>query len=208
MEVCDVWLARDFLRRTRRPLDIPPCTCPPTLCPPIKENEMTTTTAPTDLDTLNALLDAMPDGPWRVAQSLPFPGIRTAAGWEVVYASYADTAKVLEFIAAARNTLPALLDELAKTRAELEQATQQRNNFRDLAIRINQVRGDANPATTAAPAAEPKPTPDVSTYYSSQTGSHGWRCATCGNESRPIMPAHAAEDVMRLHRCTPVIAAS
>lgn len=25
MTVCSVWLARDFLRRTGRPVDIPPC---------------------------------------------------------------------------------------------------------------------------------------------------------------------------------------
>lgn len=84
---------------------------------------MTTTPAPTDHDTLKTLLDAMPEGPWRVAQSQPNPGIRTAAGWEVVWATYADTGpKVLEFIAAARNALPALLDELAKTGAELDEA--------------------------------------------------------------------------------------
>src|SRR5690349_23801291 len=44
MEVCDVWLARDFLRRARRPLDIPPCDHSPTECPPIRErNPMNTT---------------------------------------------------------------------------------------------------------------------------------------------------------------------
>jgi len=46
MEVCDIWLARDFLARTRRPVDIPACGCPTEQCPPIaepKEPDMTTT---------------------------------------------------------------------------------------------------------------------------------------------------------------------
>lgn len=35
-----MWLARDFLARAGRPLDIPPCDHPPALCPPIKETAM------------------------------------------------------------------------------------------------------------------------------------------------------------------------
>jgi hypothetical protein len=41
MTVCAVWLARDFLARHGRPLDIPPCTCPADDCPPIKTEEST-----------------------------------------------------------------------------------------------------------------------------------------------------------------------
>lgn len=37
MTVCAVWLARDFLRRHARPIDIPPCDHSPDCCPPIKE---------------------------------------------------------------------------------------------------------------------------------------------------------------------------
>jgi hypothetical protein len=48
MEVCDVWLARDFLRRTRRPLDIPPCQHSPSECPPIREGADEMTTTPND----------------------------------------------------------------------------------------------------------------------------------------------------------------
>jgi hypothetical protein len=67
-----------------------------------------------DTAALRALLDAMPEGPWRVALSQPNPDIRTAAGWEVVHASYDDHLSVLEFIAAARNALPALLERLGQ----------------------------------------------------------------------------------------------
>jgi hypothetical protein len=35
MTVCDVWLARDFLARHGRPVDIPPCTHDPDACPPL-----------------------------------------------------------------------------------------------------------------------------------------------------------------------------
>lgn len=35
MLVCEIWLARDYLARTGRPIDIPPCECPTTDCPPI-----------------------------------------------------------------------------------------------------------------------------------------------------------------------------
>jgi hypothetical protein len=44
MLVCATWLARDYLRRAGRPLDIPPCDHSPDDCPPIREgaNDMTT----------------------------------------------------------------------------------------------------------------------------------------------------------------------
>lgn len=62
-----------------------------------------------DLDALTALEQAVPAAPWRVAESSPAWGIRTEGGWELVYASYADSGpQVLAFIAAARNALPAL----------------------------------------------------------------------------------------------------
>jgi anti-sigma factor RsiW len=147
MYVCDVWLARDFLHRTRRPLDIPPCTHRADLCPPIREgaNDMT----------------------------------------EDFYAA-----------------------EATRLRAQRDEAWAWLPYEMRCTLTAKWQEQDAANAATAPNADDPKPAPDVSTYYSSQTGSHGWRCATCGNESRPIMPAHAAEDVMRLHRCTPVIAAS
>lgn len=72
-----------------------------------------------DLDALTALEQAVPAAPWRVAESSPAWGIRTEGGWELVYASYADSGpQVLAFIAAARNALPALLSALAAARAE------------------------------------------------------------------------------------------
>jgi hypothetical protein len=57
--VCDVWLARDFLRRTRRPLDIPPCTCPADLCPPIRERNTDMSTTPTDHDRWHELTEIL-----------------------------------------------------------------------------------------------------------------------------------------------------
>jgi hypothetical protein len=42
-----VWLARDFLARARRPVDIPACAHDTTDCPPIREGATEMTTTPT-----------------------------------------------------------------------------------------------------------------------------------------------------------------
>ncbi len=71
-----------------------------------------------DLDALTALEQAVPAAPWRVAESSPAWGIRTEGGWELVYASYADSGpQVLAFVAAVRNQLPALVSALAERSA-------------------------------------------------------------------------------------------
>lgn len=36
-------------------------------------------------------------------------------------------------------------------------------------------------------------------YYDAQSGSHGWRCS-CGRNSRAILPLHAAEHAIKMHR--------
>lgn len=62
MTSCEVWLARDFLRRTGRPIDIPPCDHSPDQCPPIKETDMSATpTLPTHFTTAQqaAALEAL-----------------------------------------------------------------------------------------------------------------------------------------------------
>lgn len=70
-----------------------------------------------DYAELKMLLGKLPAAPWRVAMSLPSRGIRSAAGWEVVQASYGDQPAVLEFIALARNQMPELLAEVQRLRA-------------------------------------------------------------------------------------------
>jgi hypothetical protein len=37
MEVCEVWLARDFLRRADRAMEVPPCDHDHADCPPIPD---------------------------------------------------------------------------------------------------------------------------------------------------------------------------
>jgi hypothetical protein len=111
MEVCDVWLARDFLRRARRPLDIPPCQHRADLCPPIRERNTEMTTTPTTALDLDELLEAHASAHhdyWMSEDNSP---------------GETDAKQRREEAAAAiREQFANVEDALAKTRAELDEA--------------------------------------------------------------------------------------
>jgi hypothetical protein len=82
----------------------------------------------TDHTTLRALADAATRGPWIVAPSRDVQGAHTIPGViPVLRARWADA----EFIAAARDAVPALLDELERLRTSLWSVGVQRDAERD-----------------------------------------------------------------------------
>lgn len=127
-----MWLARDFLARHSRPVDVPPCTCPQ--CPPIEEPEMTTTPTPTDLD-----LNTDPTGYVILTETQPDftePGT-WAPDWDGLLHATLDAAMAEEDVARKTSrtrlvacyhvdVVPSLLDELATYKAEVKHADAER----------------------------------------------------------------------------------
>lgn len=149
-EVCETWLARDFLARHSRPVDIPPCTCPQ--CPPIEEHEMTTTPAPTDLDTA---VDAAARAIQAYQARTAFPPEQYT--WDAIPQEWRDRhlAAARVMVEAAMTPLPAVKRNearLADATILLVEAVQHGSLPTVLRQRINGYLAEANPATTAEPA--------------------------------------------------------
>lgn len=100
-----MWLARDFLARTRQPVDIPACECPTEFCPPIPEGAHVTTTPtpqqPCSITTILGLIRTYGDLCCDVV------GAMEQAGWDDVEEAKAKAAALLDDIASQLHHLEA-----------------------------------------------------------------------------------------------------